>query len=50
MRRQPERKASNGNNAESKKIHDESAGVSDHSSVYADDGSRKLSDHHKVFL
>ena len=37
MRQQPERKASNGKYAKSKKNHDESAGLSDHFPVYDDD-------------
>ena len=43
MRQQPERKASNGKYAKSKKNHDESAGLSDHFPVY-DDDSRSLQD------
>ena len=50
MRRQPERKASNGKYAKSKKNHDESAGLSDHFPVHDDDSSGKLPDHHKIFL
>ena len=34
MRQRPERKASNGKYAKSKKNHDESAGLSDHFPVY----------------
>ena len=50
MRQRPERKASNGKYAKSKKNHDESAGLSDHFPVYDDDSSGKLPDHHKIFL
>lgn len=50
MRQQPERKASNGKYAKSKKNHDESAGLSDHFPVYDDDSSGKLLDHYKIFL
>ena len=41
MRQRPERKASNGKYAKSKKNHDESAGLSDHFPVYDDDSSGK---------